>query len=71
MKPMGLTSTHFISYRDIKTEGSDLIDDAFGFYPEFHDVIELLKLVKPVPGKRLIHRLIRKIKAKPDDTVID
>lgn len=68
---MGITSTPFISYRDIKTEGIDLIDDAFGFYPEFHDVIELLKLVKPVPGKRLINRLFSKIKAKPDDAITD
>lgn len=59
---MGLTSTPFLSYRDIKTEGIDLFDDAFGFYAEFYDVIELLKQVKPVPGKRLTRRIIRNIK---------
>jgi len=62
MMPMGLTSTPLLSYRDIKTEGTDLFEDAFGFYPEFRDVIELLKQVKPVPGKRLTRRLIEKLR---------
>ncbi len=59
---MDLTSTPFLSYRDIKTEGIDLIDDAWGFYHQFHDVIDVLKLIKAVPGKRLTRRLIRKIR---------
>lgn len=59
---MGLTSTPFLSYRDIKTEEIDLFDDAFGFNQQFHDVIELLKQVTPVPGKRLTRRLIAKIR---------
>jgi hypothetical protein len=59
---MDLTSTPFLSYREITTEGIDLIDDAWGFYPQFHDVIDILKLIKAVPGKRLTHRLIGKIR---------
>lgn len=62
MTPMGLTSTPFISYRDISTEEIDLYDDAFGFYQEFHDVIEVLKQIKPAPGKRMTRRLIGKIR---------
>jgi hypothetical protein len=31
MKPMGLTSTPFLSYRDIDTTGTDLYDDAWVF----------------------------------------
>ena len=60
MKPMRLTSTHFLSYREIKTEGIDLYEDAFGLYQQFSDVIGYLKQVKPVPEKRLTRRLIAK-----------
>ena len=63
-RPMGLNSTPFLSYHDIKTEDIDLIDDAFGLKAEFHDVINLLGKVKPVPGKRLTKSLIRKIRKK-------
>jgi hypothetical protein len=62
MKPMGLNSTPFLSYREIKTDGIDLFDDAWGFYPQFSDVIDVLKLIRPVPGRRLKHRLIWKIR---------
>lgn len=60
-KPMGLTSTQFISYHQIKTEEIDLIEDAFGFYLEFGDVIDFLRQLKPAPGKQLTNQLIRKI----------
>ena len=59
---MGMTSTPFSSYRKIKTDGIDLFDDAWGFYPQFHDVIDALGYVKPTPGKRLTRRLIEKIR---------
>jgi hypothetical protein len=59
---MGITSTPFLSYREIKTDGTDLFDDAWGFYPQFHDVIDILGYLKPSPGKRLTRRLIRKIR---------
>jgi hypothetical protein len=62
MKPMGLISTPFLSYHDIKTDGTDLFEDAWGFYPQFSDVIDFLKQVKPVPGKKLTSRLIEKIR---------
>jgi hypothetical protein len=62
MKPMGLISTQFLSYHEIKTEGIDLYDDAFGFPQQFDDVIGYLKQAKPVPGKRLMRRLIAKIR---------
>jgi hypothetical protein len=62
MKPMGLTSTPFISYHEIKTDGIDIYEDAFGLCQDFSDVIGLLKQVKPDPGKRLTHRLIAKIR---------
>ena len=64
MKPMGLNSTHFLSYHEIKTEGIDIYDDAFGFHQQFDDVIGYLKQVKPVAGKRLMRRLIAKIRKR-------
>jgi hypothetical protein len=62
MKPMGLTSTPFLSYHDIKTGEIDLYEDAFGIRQQFNDVICLLRQVKPSPGKRLTSRLIGKIR---------
>jgi hypothetical protein len=62
MKPMGLNSTHFISYRDIKTENIDLYEDAWGLSSEYYDVIDLLTLAKPEPSKRLTKKLIEKIR---------
>lgn len=59
---MGLTSTPFLSYRDIKTDKTDLYEDAFGIHCQFSDVIGILNQVKPVPGKRLTRRLIAKIR---------
>lgn len=60
--PMGLTSTQFISYRDIKVKDVDLFEDAWGFNSDYYDVIELLRYIKPVPGKQLTKRLIAKIR---------
>jgi hypothetical protein len=61
-KPMGLTSTPFITYRNIKVEDIDLFEDAWGLNSEFCDVIDILRQVKAVPGKRLTKRLIEKIR---------
>jgi hypothetical protein len=59
---MDLTSTHFLSYAEIKTDKIDLYEDAFGLCQEFSDVIGILNLVKPVPSKRLTHHLIENIR---------
>lgn len=59
---MGLNSTHFLTYHAIKTEEIDLIEDAFGLYQQFDDVIGYLKQVKPLPDKRLTRRLIARIR---------
>jgi hypothetical protein len=60
--PMGLTSTRFISYHEINTDDCDLIEDAFGLNSRFHDVIDLLRIVNPVPDYRLTEKLINKIR---------
>jgi len=62
MKPMGLNSTQFISYRDIKVKEIDLIEDAWGLNSEFWDVISVLGQLKVIPGKSLTRNLIRKIR---------
>lgn len=61
-KPMGLISTPFISYHDIKVNDLDLLEDSWGLTAEFSDVIDILELLKPVPGKRLSKRLIDEIR---------
>jgi hypothetical protein len=62
MKPMGLNSTLFISYRDIKVNEIDLFEDAWGLNSEFSDVIDLLRQLEATPGRRLTKRLIGKIR---------
>lgn len=59
---MGKNSTPFLSYHEISVNNTDLYDDAWGFYSEFHDVIDALKLVKVVPGRQLAKRLIHRIR---------
>ena len=62
MKPMVLLSTPFLSYQEIRVTDEDLFEDAWGFRSEFSDVIELLGMIKPVPGKRLTKKLIEIIR---------
>jgi hypothetical protein len=61
-KPMGLNSTQFISYHEIKVKDLDLIEDAWGINSEFSDVIKFLDLIKPVPGRRITKSMIDKIR---------
>jgi hypothetical protein len=62
MKPMGLISTPFISYQNIKVKDVDLFEDAWGLNAEFSDMIDLLRQIKASPGRRLTKRLIEKIR---------
>lgn len=62
MMPMDLKSTPFLSYREITTDQIDLYEDAFGLYQQFSDVIGVLNLVKPIPGKRLTRRVIARVR---------
>jgi len=62
MKPMGLISTPFLTYRDIKVKEIDLLEDAWGINSEFCEVFELLRQVDPVPEKQLTNNLIRQIR---------
>jgi hypothetical protein len=64
MKPMGLISTPFITFREIKVKDIDLIEDAWGLNTEFSDVLDLLRLVNTVPGRCLTTNLIKKIRKK-------
>ena len=60
MKPMELISTQFITFREIKVEEVDLIEDAWGIDSEFCDVIDLLRQIEPVPERCLTMNLIKK-----------
>jgi len=62
MTPMGLTSTHFISYHEINIKEIDLIEDAWGLNVSFRDVIELLGHFEITPEKGLTDKLIDKIR---------
>jgi hypothetical protein len=63
MKPMDLNSTpNFITYTDIKVDKIDLFEDAFGLNSEFSDVINLLHLLKTVPGRCMTRNLKIKIR---------
>jgi hypothetical protein len=64
MKPMGLISTPFITYRDIKVKDIDLFEDAMGLNTEFSDVITVLRCVKVVPERSLTTSLIKRIRKK-------
>jgi hypothetical protein len=62
MMPMGLNSTHFISYHEINVKNLDLIEDAWGLNARFDDVIALLGQLETGPGERLTEKLIDKIR---------
>jgi hypothetical protein len=62
MKPMELISTQFITFREIKVEEIDLIEDAWGINSEFCDVIDLLREIEPIPERCLTTNLIKKIR---------
>jgi hypothetical protein len=59
---MGLISTPFLSYHEIQVDNIDIYDDAWGFYQEFSDVINLMEQLRPVPKKRLTKRLIERVR---------
>ncbi|MGC1391862.1 MAG: hypothetical protein WA816_12565 [Bacteroidales bacterium] len=59
---MGLVSTPFITFRDIKVKDIDLFEDAMGLNNEFCDVIALLRYIKVVPERSLTTNLIKKIR---------
>lgn len=60
--PMGLNYTRFLTFHEIKTDKIDLYEDAYGFNPEFVDVIEMLKMLRPRPGKATTERMKAKIR---------
>jgi hypothetical protein len=61
LKPMGLTSTPFLSYHEINLKETDLLEDAWGFNSDYSDVIQFLGEFDPEPGNQLISRLIELI----------
>ena len=62
IKPMVITSTPFISYPEINVKETDLLEDAWGFYSDYGDVIQFLGEYKPEPGNKLISSLIELVR---------
>jgi hypothetical protein len=62
MTPMGITSTHFISYREINVKNLDLIEDAWGLNAQFADVMALLRQAEACRVERLTDKLIDRIR---------
>jgi hypothetical protein len=62
---MDYNSTPLIRYSEINVEDTDLIDDAWGFNSEFHDVLRVLDTLKTEPDPHVTDRLIRMITGKP------
>jgi hypothetical protein len=60
---MEITSTPFISYREIDVDCTDLIDDAWSFNSDFHDVISLIRMFRIEPEEHLTNKLIDKIRS--------
>jgi len=58
IKPMGSTSTPFISYHEIDVKETDLHEDAWGLSSGYSDVIEFLGEFNSEPGDELISRVI-------------
>jgi hypothetical protein len=59
---MGLISTPFIKYNQIRTEKIDLFEDAFGFYAGFSDVIDLLRATRPEADNEITARLLKRVR---------
>ena len=55
---MGSTSTLFLSYHEIDTKETDLLEDAWGLNSGFSDVILLLGEYEPIPEEHLISSLL-------------
>ena len=62
MTPMGINSTHFISYREINVKNLDLIEDAWGLNARFADVMALLRQAQAGRVEGLTEKLIDKIR---------
>ncbi len=59
---MGQKFTPFLTFNEIKTDGTDLIDDAWGFSACFGDVMSLLDRLDPEPQNALTDSLIIRIR---------
>ncbi|HOK25714.1 MAG TPA: hypothetical protein P5320_03570 [Bacteroidales bacterium] len=61
---MNLNSTPFVKYDEIDVEDADLIDEAWDFRAEFHDVFELLDTLKAEPDRQVTERLMEIIEGQ-------
>lgn len=61
---MDLTSTPFITYKDINVDETDLYEDAWGIRSEFSDVLDFLGSVDADPGECLVQRILGSVSKK-------
>ena len=61
---MDLTSTPFITYKDIDVDETDLYEDAWGIRSEFSDVLDFLGSVDADPGECLVQRILGSVSKK-------
>ena len=61
---MDLTSTPFITYKDINVDETDLYEDAWGIRSEFIDVLDFLGSVDTDPGECLVQRILGSVSKK-------
>lgn len=60
--PMGLTSTHFLSYHDVNVRNEELIEDAFRLNCDFSDVKAFLREVSFDREDLVCEKLILKLR---------
>ena len=61
---MDLTSTPFITSKEINVDKTDLYEDAWGIRSEFNDVLEFLGSVDADPGDCLVKRILGSVSKK-------
>jgi hypothetical protein len=59
--PMDITSTPFITYREINVDDTDVFEDAWGLKSEFSDVYSYLGKTDTGPDDCLVERLLQNI----------
>jgi hypothetical protein len=61
---MDLNSTPFVKYQEIRTDDTDIYDDAWGFSTDFSDVFNFLGKINYSPASEMGERLIETITAR-------
>ena len=55
---MDITSTHFLTFREIIVDDTDLFEDAWGFKSEFSDIYDFLGKPDTGPYDCLVDKIV-------------